>query len=67
MTISISIAQLRGYMSDNEMVASIVAGDPGGLAEAYDRYADVVLVRERLVSQTAPPEPQGTAARRMRG
>jgi len=27
------------YMRDSEVVACIVAGDPGGLAEAYDRYA----------------------------
>jgi RNA polymerase sigma factor (sigma-70 family) len=27
-------------MGDSEVVASIVAGDPDGLAEAYDRYAD---------------------------
>ncbi len=26
-------------MRDSEVVAAIVAGDPGGLAEAYDRYA----------------------------
>lgn len=26
-------------MHDSEVVAAIVAGDPGGLAEAYDRYA----------------------------
>jgi RNA polymerase sigma factor (sigma-70 family) len=26
-------------MEDPEVVASIVAGDPAGLAEAYDRYA----------------------------
>lgn len=28
------------YMRDSEIVASIVAGDPDGLAAAYDRYAD---------------------------
>jgi len=27
-------------MRDSEVVASIVAGDPGGLGAAYDRYAD---------------------------
>jgi RNA polymerase sigma factor (sigma-70 family) len=27
------------YMHDSEVVAAIVAGDPAGLAEAYDRYA----------------------------
>jgi len=26
-------------MHDREVVAAIVAGDPAGLAEAYDRYA----------------------------
>ena len=29
-------------MGDRELVASIVAGDPDGLAEAYDRYADLL-------------------------
>jgi RNA polymerase sigma factor (sigma-70 family) len=29
-------------MRDSEVVASIVAGDPSGLAEAYDRYASVL-------------------------
>jgi RNA polymerase sigma factor (sigma-70 family) len=28
------------YMRDAEVAASVVAGDPAGLAEAYDRYAD---------------------------
>src|ERR1700753_2131973 len=28
-----------GHMEDPEVVAAIVAGDPAGLAEAYDRYA----------------------------
>jgi RNA polymerase sigma factor (sigma-70 family) len=28
------------HMRDSEVVAAIVAGDPGGLAAAYDRYAD---------------------------
>src|ERR1700722_12863831 len=30
-------------MRDAEVVASIVAGDPDGLAAAYDRYADPLL------------------------
>jgi RNA polymerase sigma factor (sigma-70 family) len=30
-------------MRDSEVVASIVAGDPKGLAEAYDRYADALF------------------------
>jgi RNA polymerase sigma factor (sigma-70 family) len=29
----------RGDMRDSEVVATIVAGDPAGLAEAYDKYA----------------------------
>ena len=29
-------------MRDSEVVASIVAGDPAGLAIAYDRYADAL-------------------------
>jgi len=29
-------------MRDSEVVASIVAGDPSGLAEAYDRYAAIL-------------------------
>jgi RNA polymerase sigma factor (sigma-70 family) len=28
------------HMRDSEVVAAIVAGDPGGLAAAYDKYAD---------------------------
>src|ERR1700736_2440888 len=30
-------------MRDNEIVASIVAGDPEGLAEAYDRYSGALF------------------------
>jgi RNA polymerase sigma factor (sigma-70 family) len=33
------VARLHRYVRDSEVVAAIVAGDPGGLAEAYDRYA----------------------------
>jgi len=33
------VVRLHRYMRDSEVVAAIVAGDPGGLAEAYDRYA----------------------------
>ncbi len=33
------VARLHRYMRDSEVVAAIAAGDPGGLAEAYDRYA----------------------------
>jgi RNA polymerase sigma factor (sigma-70 family) len=34
-----AVARFYGYMRDSEVVAAIVAGDPDGLAEAYDRYA----------------------------
>ena len=33
------VARLHRCMRDSEVVAAIVAGDPGGLAEAYDKYA----------------------------
>ena len=42
-------------MRDSEVVAAIVAGNPEGLAEAYDRYASPLytycrsLLRERLM------------------
>src|SRR5579862_7579720 len=32
----------RGRMRDSEIVAAVVAGDPAGLAAAYDRYAGPV-------------------------
>lgn len=32
-----------GLMRDRELVASIVAGDPAGLAEAYDTYAQAMF------------------------
>src|ERR1700678_3532234 len=34
-----AIAGCYSYMGDSEIVAAIVAGDPDGLAEAYDKYA----------------------------
>jgi RNA polymerase sigma factor (sigma-70 family) len=37
------VARLHRYVRDSEVVAAIVAGDPGGLAEAYDRYAAPLL------------------------
>jgi RNA polymerase sigma factor (sigma-70 family) len=37
------VARLHRYVRDSEVVAAIVAGDPGGLAEAYDRYATPLL------------------------
>jgi RNA polymerase sigma factor (sigma-70 family) len=33
------VARFHCHMQDSEIVAAIVAGDPDGLAEAYDKYA----------------------------
>ena len=33
------VARFHCHMRDSEIVAAIVAGDPDGLAEAYDKYA----------------------------
>jgi len=44
-------------MRDSEVVAAIVAGDPDGLAEAYDRYA-----APPPSSQSPPPETAGRRA-----
>jgi RNA polymerase sigma factor (sigma-70 family) len=45
-------------MRDSEIVASIVAGDPGGLAAAYDRYADALYkyCRSLLSEPDAPAD-----------
>jgi len=47
-------------MQDRELVAAIVAGDPDGLAEAYDRYAAALYTYCRLMPPD--PDPQGGAA-----
>ena len=47
-------------MQDRELVAAIVAGDPGGLAEAYDRYAVPLYTYCRFM--LADPRPPGEAA-----
>ncbi len=47
-------------MRDSEVVAAIVAGDPNGLAEAYDRYAAPLytycrsLLREKASAAASP-------------
>jgi len=45
-------------MRDSEIVASIVAGDPDGLAAAYDRYADALYkyCRSLLSEPDAPAD-----------
>jgi RNA polymerase sigma factor (sigma-70 family) len=39
MWLILTVAVLHSTMRDSEVVAAIVAGNPEGLAEAYDRYA----------------------------
>jgi DNA-directed RNA polymerase specialized sigma24 family protein len=47
-------------MQDRELVAAIVAGDPDGLAETYDRYAAPLYTYCRLM--LPDPDPLGGAA-----
>jgi DNA-directed RNA polymerase specialized sigma24 family protein len=47
-------------MQDRELVAAIVAGDPDGLAEAYDRHAAPLYTYCRLM--LPDPDPLGGAA-----
>lgn len=47
-------------MQDRELVAAIVAGDPGGLAEAYDRYAAPLYTYCRFM--LPGPRPSAEAA-----
>jgi RNA polymerase sigma factor (sigma-70 family) len=60
-------------MRDSEVVASIVAGDPAGLAEAYDRYADALfgycrsLLREPADAADAVQDTFVIAASRLSG
>ena len=60
-------------MGDSEVVASIVAGDPAGLAEAYDRYADALfgycrsLLREPADAADAVQDTFVIAASRLSG
>ncbi len=60
-------------MRDSEVVASIVAGDPDGLAEAYDRYANALfgycrtLLREPADAADAVQDTFVIAASRLSG
>jgi RNA polymerase sigma factor (sigma-70 family) len=60
-------------MRDSEIVASIVAGEAGGLAEAYDRYADALygycrsLLREPADAADAVQDTFVIAASRVGG
>src|SRR2546429_9426691 len=67
---------LRRYgidMRDREVVAAIVAGDPAGLAEAYDRYATPLysfcrtMLREPADAADAVQDTFVIAAPRMAG
>src|SRR6185437_14704271 len=44
----------RMHMRDGEIVASIVAGDPSGLAAAYDRYAEPLYKYCRSILSNPP-------------
>jgi DNA-directed RNA polymerase specialized sigma24 family protein len=51
-------------MQDRELVAAIAAGDPGGLAEAYDRYAAPLYAYCRFTLPGAvPPDDAAGAVR----
>ena len=60
-------------MRDREVVAAIVAGDPAGLAEAYDRYATPLysfcrtMLREPADAADAVQDTFVIAAPRMSG
>jgi DNA-directed RNA polymerase specialized sigma24 family protein len=60
-------------MRDSEVVAAIVAGDPEGLAEAYDRYASPLftycrsLLREPADAADAVQDTFVIAASRLAG
>ena len=46
---------LHSTMRDSEVVAAIVAGDPDGLAEAYDRYASPLYAYCRSLLRESSP------------
>src|SRR5689334_7205480 len=75
-SVSVRIWDLRRYgidMRDREVVAAIVAGDPAGLAEAYDRYATPLysfcrsMLREPADAADAVQDTFVIAAPRMAG
>ena len=67
------VAVLHSNMRDSEVVAAIVAGDPEGLAEAYDRYASPLytycrsLLREPADAADAVQDTFVIAASRLAG
>ena len=67
------VAVLHSTMRDSEVVAAIVAGDPEGLAEAYDRYASPLytycrsLLREPADAADAVQDTFVIAASRLAG
>ena len=68
-----AVAVLHSTMRDSEVVAAIVAGDPEGLAEAYDRYASPLytycrsLLREPADAADAVQDTFVIAASRLAG
>src|SRR5271169_5549944 len=68
-----TVAVLHSTMRDSEVVAAIVAGDPEGLAEAYDRYASPLytycrsLLREPADAADAVQDTFVIAASRLAG
>src|SRR5262245_12026345 len=67
------LSRYRRGMHDREVVAAIVAGDPAGLAEAYDRYATPLysfcrtMLREPADAADAVQDTFVIAAPRMSG
>jgi RNA polymerase sigma factor (sigma-70 family) len=68
-----TVAVLHSTMRDSEVVAAIVAGNPEGLAEAYDRYASPLytycrsLLREPADAADAVQDTFVIAASRLAG
>jgi RNA polymerase sigma factor (sigma-70 family) len=68
-----TLAVLHSTMRDSQVVAAIVAGDPEGLAEAYDRYASPLytycrsLLREPADAADAVQDTFVIAASRLAG
>src|SRR5215831_6666148 len=68
-----TVTRLHSSMCDSEVVAAIVAGDPEGLAEAYDRYASPLysycrsLLREPADAADAVQDTFVIAASRLAG
>jgi RNA polymerase sigma factor (sigma-70 family) len=71
--VHVTVTRLHRNMRDREVVAAIVAGDPDGLAEAYDRYASPLytycrsLLREPADAADAVQDTFVIAASRLAG